>query len=144
MAEDVLERQYGKLLRPVLKQEFKNIKMKKYEFNLNCERFSTLNYDISISGLGWFSLSGKGFTQILVSVPEGVKVSLREKPLMPYEIRDKGLKKYFGNTLNRNSKINTKFNEPKSQPVGEKKKGENLIKLKIKNKKLNKDLNKNI
>lgn len=84
--------------------------MKKHEFNLKCNDFSILNYDISISGLGWFSVSGKGFCQLIVSVPENVKVTLRKKALMPYEVKFKGLKKYFGNTINKDSKINRKFN----------------------------------
>ena len=131
-AELVFENQYGKILRPVLKKEFKDVILKKHEINLNCDKFRTLNYDISISGLGWFSVSGKGFCQLIVSVPENVKVTIRNKPLMPYEIKTKCLKKYFGNTMNMNSKINRNFS---------KKSFENNKSKKIKNKN---DINKKI
>jgi hypothetical protein len=111
--------------------------MKKHEFNLKCDKFSILNYDISISGLGWFSVSGKGFCQLIVSVPENVRVTIRNKPLLPYEIKFKGLKKYFGNTINKNSKINKKFNEKNQGKNNEKpnKEGYNSF---------SKEINKNI
>lgn len=111
--------------------------MKKHEFNLKCDKFSILNYDISISGLGWFSVSGKGFCQLIVSVPENVKVTIRNKPLLPYEIKFKGLKKYFGKTINKNSKINRKLNE-----TGQVKKDEKPKKKGIKS--FSKEINKNI
>ena len=91
----------------------KDLKLKQHEFNLKCDKFSLLNFDISIAGLGWFSISGKGFCQLYVSVPENVKVTLRDKPLMPFEIKDKGVKKFFGKTQNKNSKINRHFSNPK-------------------------------
>ena len=132
-AEEVYKKNYGKILRPVLKAEFKDVKLKKNEINMNCDKFSILNYDVNISGLGWFSISGKGFCQIIVSVPENVKVSVRTKPIMPYEIKTKGLKKYFGNTVNKNSKINRNFSRnvedtTNTQTKISKKKEENLNK----------------
>jgi hypothetical protein len=111
--------------------------MKKHEFNLKCEKFSILNYDISISGLGWFSVSGKGFCQLMVSVPENVKVTIRNKPILPYEIKSKGLKKYFGNTINKNSKINRKINEKNQLKNNEKQK-------KVGFNSFSKEINKNI
>lgn len=141
---ELMRRQYGKLLRPILKAEFKDVKMKEYEFNLKCDKVFILNYDINISGLGWFSISGKGFTQLLVSVPEGVKVSLREKPLMPFEIKEKGLKKVQAKTFNKNSKINRRFNS-QTQGSEQKEKIEKLtVKQIIDQKKQKREANKNI
>lgn len=70
--------------------------------------FSLLNFDIVINGLGWFSISGKDFIDFEVYLPEDVQVYIREKPMMPYEIMDKGLKKNFGKTINSNTRINQK------------------------------------
>lgn len=111
-AEDLFEKHAGKLLRPAITTDINELNFEKYTFNLKCEIFSLLNFDILISGLGWFSISGKGLIQMEVHVPQGVKVYLRKKPLMPYEIKSRGVKKFFGKTINANSKINKKFNRP--------------------------------
>ena len=68
-----------------------------------------LNYDIVIPGLGWISISGKGLISLQVHVHENITPFIRNKPIMPYEIKAKGLKRYFGNTINSKSKINRKY-----------------------------------
>ena len=68
-----------------------------------------LNYDIVLPGLGWFSLSGKGLLNLEVYINENINPYLRDDPIMPYEIKSKGVKKYFGNTINSKSKINRKY-----------------------------------
>lgn len=108
-SDNIFERQAGKNLRPAISTNMEDLKLKKHSFNLVCDMFSILNYDLTISGLGWFSVSGKGLFQLDLYVPEGVKVYLRSKPLMPFEIKSRGVKKFFGNTHNSNSKINRKF-----------------------------------
>lgn len=108
-AEAFFEKHAGNLLRPVITTELKELKLQKHTFNLKCDIFSLLNYDILISGLGWFSISGKGFVQIELHLPEGIKVYLRKKPIMPYEIKSRGVKNFFGKTINSNSKINRKI-----------------------------------
>jgi ribosome biogenesis GTPase A len=108
-AEDVFQRQAGKLLRPVINTNLNELNLQKQTFNLVCDKFSILNYDIVIPGLGWFSISGKGFIQIDVYAPSGIKLYVRNKPIMPYEIKARGVKKYYGTPINSNSKINRKF-----------------------------------
>ncbi len=110
-AEDLFEKHAGKLLRPAITTELKELKLVRHSFNLKCDIFSLLNFDIAISGLGWFSISGKGLVSLEVLVPEGVDVFLRNKPLMPYEIKSRGVKKFFGKTINADSKINRKFSK---------------------------------
>lgn len=110
-AENIFERQAGELLRPVISRNYEELNLISHLFDLKCDKFNVLNYDICISGLGWFSISGKGFLQIDVLVPSGVKVYVRDNPLMPFEIKDGGVKKYYGNTINTNSKLNIKLRE---------------------------------
>lgn len=110
-AERIFENHAGNLLRPVISEKLEDLNLVSHNFNLKCDKFKLLNYDICISGLGWISISGKGFVQIDVLVPKGVKVYLRYKPLMPFEIKQGGVKKYFGNTINANSKLNRKMRE---------------------------------
>jgi ribosome biogenesis GTPase A len=106
--DEFYNKHIGERLRPVISLDLNELKLKKHSFNLKCNMFSLLNYDVSISGLGWFSISGKGFMQLDVYVPDGVNVYLRKKPLMPYEIKKSGVKRQFGKTINATSKINLK------------------------------------
>ncbi len=108
-AEELFHKHSGTLLRPCLTKNLDELKLVRHVFNLKCDLFSLLNFDIVISGLGWFSISGKGLVSLEVSVPEGVSVYLRTKPIMPYEIKTHGVKKFFGKTINSNSKINKRF-----------------------------------
>ncbi len=108
-SDDIFNKHAGGLLKPVISKDLKTLNLKQHSFNLICDKFSLLNYDIVISGLGWFSVSGKGFMQLDVYVPEGVAVYLRNKPIMPYEIKKSGVKRHFGKTINTNSKLNRKI-----------------------------------
>jgi 30S ribosome assembly GTPase len=116
-AEDIFHKHAGTLLRPAITTDINELKLVRHVFNLKCDIFSLLNFDIAISGLGWFSISGKGLVSLEVLVPEGVDVFLRNKPLMPYEIKSKGVKKFFGKTINANSKINRKFSQTKNNQM---------------------------
>jgi ribosome biogenesis GTPase A len=109
-AENIFNKHAGTLLRPCLTKNLDELKLVKHVFNLKCDVFSLLNFDIVISGLGWFSISGKGLVSLEVHLPEGVDIHIRTKPLMPYEIKTRGVKKFFGKTINSNSKINSRFN----------------------------------
>jgi len=108
-AEDLFNKNAGTLLRPAITKDISELNLVNHNFNLNCQIFSLLNFDVVITGLGWFSISGKGLTQIEVHVPQGVNVYVRSKPLMPYEIKSRGVNKFFGKTINSHSKINRKF-----------------------------------
>ena len=53
------------------------------------------NYDIVIEGLGWFSIQGKGFLDLFLHLPFGIKYHVREAPMRPFMLKDKGgLDKY--------------------------------------------------
>jgi hypothetical protein len=55
-AQEVYLNRAGTLLRPTYSVDFQNIEFKKHEINLECKDFDMANYDISIEGLGWFSI----------------------------------------------------------------------------------------
>ena len=110
-ADEIFEKHAGNLLRPAITNKIDQLNLQKHSFNLKCDMFSLLNYDILISGLGWFSVSGKGLIQLDLYLPAGVNVHLRKKPIMPYEIKSRGVKKVFGKTINSNSKINKKIRQ---------------------------------
>lgn len=114
-SDDVFAKHAGTLLRPCITKEIDELNLVKNSLNLVCDKFSILNYDISISGLGWFSISGRGMVQLDVYVPKGVQIYLRNKPIMPYEIKEGGVKRHFGKTVNSNSKLNKKVREELKQ-----------------------------
>jgi ribosome biogenesis GTPase A len=105
-SEEIFHKHVGKLLKPIITKNLEELKLKHQSFNLTCEKASIINYDICIPGLGWFSIAGKGFIQFDLYLPEGINAYLRKKPLMPYEIRNKGVHKYTGKTFNSKSKRN--------------------------------------
>lgn len=51
--------------------------------------------DISIGGLGWFSVAGSGLKIIEVWVPKGVKV-FRRPSMLPKQIRSTGVDEFRG------------------------------------------------
>lgn len=67
-ADSVLENHSGTLLRPVY--SLSGMELVKHEISLNCNDFKEANFDISIEGLGWFSVQGKGFITIMLHLPE--------------------------------------------------------------------------
>lgn len=82
-----------------------------HELALNCDDYKLANFDISIEGLGWFSVQGKGFISMLLHLPKDVKYHIREDPLFPFEVVDKGLKRYTGNTVNAHTKKNKQLSQ---------------------------------
>lgn len=56
-------------------------------------------------------MQGKGFINLFLHLPKGIKYHIRDDPLCPFEVVDKGLKKYTGNTLNANTKRNKNLSE---------------------------------
>lgn len=101
-AEKVYLKQAGNILRPYY-EDYENIKMIKHEITLNCDnpmkqsfseklqsKIPKAHYDICISGVGWFSIKGKGIVQLFLHLPKGVSYTIRDS-LLPYEIFDKGI-----------------------------------------------------
>jgi len=42
----------------------------------------------------------------MLHIPKGVRHYVRQESMFPYEVMDKGLKRYTGNTVNANTKKN--------------------------------------
>lgn len=91
-AELIYEKHAGTLLRPTYNIKPEEVKFTTHDITLNCEGGKEANYDISISGLGWVSIMGKGIAQFVLHIPPEIKYFVR-KPLMPFEVDDKGLQK---------------------------------------------------
>ena len=77
---------------------------------MNCTGYKQANYDIVVEGLGWVSIQGKGSASFILHLPENVNYHIREDPMRPYEANVKGLKKFYGNTINAKTKRNMKHN----------------------------------
>lgn len=82
--------------------------MAKHELTLNCVDYKQANYDIVIEGLGWVSIQGRGTANFILYIPENVHYHIRDDPLRPFEANQRGLKKFYGNTINARSKRNMK------------------------------------
>ncbi|CAI2386276.1 unnamed protein product [Moneuplotes crassus] len=109
-ADSVYESQAGLLLRPTYTSVPEETEFVSHDIDLKLESGSQAGFDIAISGLGWVSLTGKGFIQLRLRIPKEIKFSVRP-PLMPFEVNERGLSKYTGNTVNANSKKNIKGRE---------------------------------
>lgn len=105
-AEEVYKKHAGTLLRPVYNTNPENIEFEQHEISLNCDDYKLANFDISIEGLGWFSVQGKGFINMMLYLPKGIKYHIRDTPMFPFEVEDKGLKAYKGNPVNSHTKRN--------------------------------------
>ena len=88
---------------------------------MKCDNFRLLNYDIVIPGLGWISVAGSGLINLEIYLNEKIEPYIRDNPIMPYEIKAKGIKKYFGNPINSKSKINRKYSMESYKPKIKKK-----------------------
>jgi len=53
---------------------------------------------------------------LLLHLPPGIRYHIRKDPLMPFEVHDKGLKRYTGNTINAHTKRNKNLSERHRQP----------------------------
>lgn len=76
-AQNVYLKHAGTLLRPVYNIRPETIEFVTHELALNRDSFKLANFDISIEGLGWFSIQGKGFINLLLHLPKGVKYHIR-------------------------------------------------------------------
>jgi hypothetical protein len=60
--------------------------------------------DISLTGLGWVTVTGAGTAKVRVSVPRGVAVALRP-PLMPYDVWETTAKFTGSRAVRRSTKL---------------------------------------
>jgi 30S ribosome assembly GTPase len=104
-AQKIYDDHSGTLIRPTYTAFPEKIEFERHEISLKLDSWEKACYDIAISGLGWVSLSGKGLVQMMLYLPKGIYWSIRD-PLMPFEIEEKGLDRYTGNTINKSSKKN--------------------------------------
>lgn len=76
-APSVYEKHAGILLRPTYTADPQATKFVNHELAMNCNDFKLANFDVSIEGLGWFSVQGKGFVNMMLHLPKGVKYHIR-------------------------------------------------------------------
>jgi len=88
---EIFKQESGKMLRPSYTDNPFDCRFIKHEITLDLDGGGMINYDLSISGLGWIGIQGKGPTTIFLYLPESVEFSIRDDPMMPYEIKEKGL-----------------------------------------------------
>mmetsp|Transcript_15942 Transcript_15942/g.24659 ORF Transcript_15942/g.24659 Transcript_15942/m.24659 type:complete len:162 (-) Transcript_15942:11-496(-) len=110
-AQEIYDDKAGTLLRPTYHELPEDIEFERREISLQCDDWKEANYDIVIEGLGWFSIQGKGFVNLFLNVPFGIPHHIRESPIRPFEVQDKGLQKYTGQTLRANSRKNRALSE---------------------------------
>ena len=95
------------MLRPTYNNSPEKVEFEQHNIQLDCYEFKEANYDIAIEGLGWFSVQGKGFVDMFLNLPFGIKYHIRDKPMRPFYILDnKGLDRYTGMTVGAKSKVN--------------------------------------
>ena len=105
-AQQVYLDRAGTLLRPTYDRNPEGIEFERHEIGLECKEFGEACYDISIEGLGWYSIQGKGFANMFINLPFGIKHHIRESPMRPFELKDKGLQRYTGMTVGAKTKKN--------------------------------------
>ena len=109
-AQQIYDNHAGELLRPTYDIKPQDVKFVSHNISLKWNGWDKANYDISICGLGWISIQGEGVAQFLLHIPKDIQYHIRD-PLMPFEVSEKGLQKYTGNTINANSKKNLRGKE---------------------------------
>ena len=76
-AANVYAQHAGELLRPAYNAKPEEVEFGQHEIAINCDQHKLANFDISIEGLGWFSVQGKGFINLMLHIPKGVKYYIR-------------------------------------------------------------------
>jgi len=106
-AEEVYANRAGTLLRPTYNDKPNEVEFERHSVQLHCNDFEYSCYDVSIDGLGWFSIQGKGFVDMFINLPYGIKHHVRDKPMRPFFLKDKGgLDRYTGMTVGAKTKKN--------------------------------------
>ena len=110
-SSEVYEKHAGTLLRPTYHDEPGDVEFDIHEITLKCSSFGLINYDIVMHGIGWIGVRGKGTATFFLHLPFGVAYSIRNDPLMPFEITEKGLVRHRGNTVNARTRKNVRLAE---------------------------------
>jgi hypothetical protein len=82
---------------PHEKRDFDDLAFVKHRTNVHGSAHRSWD-DISVAGLGWFSVSGQGPKAFDVHVPEGVKV-FRRPSMLPFELINNGGATKFSHRL---------------------------------------------
>ncbi len=69
-------------------------------------KVSKLNLSFSQALTFFNSVQGKGFISLMLHLPKGLQYHVRDVPMFPFEVIDKGLKRYTGNPVNSHTKRN--------------------------------------
>ena len=85
-AEQVYLDRAGTLLGPTYDEKPENVEFERHEISLDCTQFKLANFDVSIEGLGWFSVQGTGFITMFLNLPFGIKYHIRDTPMRPHEV----------------------------------------------------------
>lgn len=109
-AEAVYLDRAGTLLRPTYHESPDKVEFERHPVQLECTDFSKANFDISIEGLGWISVQGKGFVDMFINLPFGIRHHIRDSAMRPWDLKDKGgLDRYTGMTVGAKTKKNLKL-----------------------------------
>jgi hypothetical protein len=86
-ADDVLRKHVGEMLTPPFDADRLDQlgEMEEHLIRVDGAGWKEAAADISLTGLGWVTVTGAGGATVKVSVPKGIAVSLRP-PLMPYDV----------------------------------------------------------
>ncbi|GMH72668.1 hypothetical protein TrRE_jg10990 [Triparma retinervis] len=92
----VMERQVGKMLTPPIVEDDDDEKRRErvdmlggtdeHIYTIHGKGWKEAAADLTIRGLGWFSVTGAGDAKIKVTVPKGTDVTMREDSLMPKDV----------------------------------------------------------
>ena len=92
-ADDIVARHLGGMISPPVCDEGgreERLKMmgawEDHVFTIHGKGWKEAAADVSLLGLGWFSVTGAGDAKIRVRAPEGAGVRLREESLMPFDV----------------------------------------------------------
>mmetsp|Transcript_20230 Transcript_20230/g.42399 ORF Transcript_20230/g.42399 Transcript_20230/m.42399 type:complete len:698 (-) Transcript_20230:3-2096(-) len=95
-SEQLLERQLGKMLTPpLIEEDNADMRMERLEklggseeyiYTIHGKGWKEAAADLTIRGLGWFSVTGAGDAKIKVTVPKGTDVTMRADSLMPRDV----------------------------------------------------------
>ena len=126
-SEDVLKRQVGKMLKPPIvegdddESRMERIGMlggmEEHIYTIHGKGWKEAAADLTIRGLGWFSVTGSGDAKIKVTVPKGVEVNMREESLMPKDVwQNTG--KFTGHKMIKKGKPQKGTRKPRTKKKG--------------------------
>ena len=102
---DLLKEHVGGMLTPPLSQERMEQlgDFEEHIIDIEGRGWKEAAADITLTGLGWVSVTGAGTAKVKISVPKGIGVILRP-PLMPFDIQDSTARYTGGRAVRRTTK----------------------------------------